>query len=253
MIVLKRVLQVIWVVSLGTLIFTYFNRNNLPPQAEIDRHLLQQPIQTELADIQKKDIELSSGGFDYKITPKYNYELWGLVVSRYDSTNWFDFYHKKDPFNIGDVCVVWDQNIRTGVYEQMKYTHGEFTCTLSFKKDIASTWFAKFDHSADSNNHLLPANNEIAAKIKKTAVGDQIHFKGYLVDYKIYQNGQLSSTRSTSITRTDTSGSNCEVVYVTDYEILKPGNILYRNLFKWSLYGLISTSVFLFGLVLAGK
>lgn len=240
MTIIKKFFKVLWLLSLLTLVFAYLQKDNLPSPGQIDSQLSQNPIQSE---IKKADIQVQDGEFDYKITPKYNYELWGLVISQHDSRSWIDLYHKNDPFNIKDICVFWGGNVKSGVYEKMKFSSADWTCHYQFKDNISQDWWTKFNQNEGSNNHLLAANTQIAEKIQSTTIGDQVHLKGYLVNYTISQDGKLISGRNTSITRTDTSENNCEVVYVTDYEIIAPENVLFHNLFQWSGYALLFLSI----------
>lgn len=239
MLIIKRFLKVIWLLSLITLIFAFFGKDNLPSTDKINSKLSQSPLQSK---IQKSDIKVKDGEFDYNITPKYNYELWGLVVSQHDSRSFIDLYHKRDPFNTKDVCVFWGENVKNGVYEKMKFSSGDWSCQFQFKDNTSQEW-SKFDQSGGSNNHLLPSNNQIALKIKNTSIGDQVHMKGYLVEYTVSKDGQIVSKRGTSTVRTDTGNHSCEVIYVTDYEIVSKGNIFYHDLFKWSKYLLLITSI----------
>jgi uncharacterized protein YfaT (DUF1175 family) len=152
------------------------------------------------------------------------------VVSEYTSANWLDVLHKQDPAQIRDLCAVWGKFINSGVYQQAKYGHGEFTCTFQVKNQ--ADW-QKISQVPDifnylSNNHLIPADGEVAKKINQAKVGDQVYFKGYLASYEVYSStGQLISRRGTSITREDTGNGACETVYVTDFEVLQAENTLF--------------------------
>lgn len=125
----------------------------------------------------------------------------------------------------------------------MKFTSGDWSCQFQLKNNISQEWFSRYDQSEGSNNHLLPSDEQIAIKIQNTAIGDQIHLKGYLVNYTISKDGKIISGRNTSTVRTDTESGNCEVVYVTDFEVVSPGNIFYHDLFKWSKYILFISTI----------
>ena len=66
-----------------------------------------------------------------------------------------------------------------------------------------------------SNNHIIPANKKVKSVISKISQGDHIHLKGYLVDVT---GDNFTWTSSTS--RTDSGDHSCEVIYVTEAEIL---------------------------------
>lgn len=66
-----------------------------------------------------------------------------------------------------------------------------------------------------SNNHLIPSNDNIEKLIKKIKENDYIKLKGYLVNAKTKKASTMDSFDS-SISRVDTGGGACEVIYVTD-------------------------------------
>src|SRR3989339_1249107 len=151
----------------------------------------------------------------YRITPLFDYETVGLVVAEYDSQNWLDYSHKQDPAQTKDLCLIWGENIKNGVYRGLKYSHGEFTCFVNWTEDQGKI----FDFNRLSNNHLLPASSKLAALIKSSSVGDQVRIKGRLVNYEILdKDGKIISTRKTSTIRQD---RGCEVIMVDDFEILQ--------------------------------
>jgi len=218
---LKSIIGISLLISLGLFGFSFLEMNNLPEKELILEQLYQDPIQEELEGsipiIEEKD------GFTYTIEPLYSYEIYGLSVADYNPENWLDIFHKKDPLNSKDICLVWGDNLSLGGYEETKFKHGEFTCFWQIQSEEVV-----FVNNEISNNHLLPATDEIYEKIKKSRVGDQIHIKGYLVRYNIVAT-DINLYRNTSTTRDDKGDGACEVIYVTDFEILKRSNVLYRS------------------------
>lgn len=67
-----------------------------------------------------------------------------------------------------------------------------------------------------ANTHVIPADSFIAEKMSGIAPGDIIKFNGYLVSVFDKKSGW---TMSSSLSRDDTRGGACEVVYITDVEI----------------------------------
>jgi len=74
--------------------------------------------------------------------------------------------------------------------------------------------------SSSANMHLIPATDAIEARIKDTRIGHLVRLKGFLV--KVIGPGGWN-WRS-SLTRSDTGGGACEVVFVEEYEFVKKGN-----------------------------
>ena len=236
---LKRILQIILLLSTITLITSYFLKDQLPEKGEMDESLYQEPIQ-EHTD--KEPFEKKADGITYNIKPITSYELYGLVVTYNHSNKWWDYYHIEwnDFINLKDVCVIWGKNIDTEVYKQMKFESGSWTCYMEGKSGTGSDLKDKFSYSHLSNNHLLADSEEISNKIMEAEIGDQIYFKGYLVEYS-HSDEQFK--RGTSTLRTDTGNNACETVYVTDFEIIKKKHDIYREIFKYAKYPLIGSVV----------
>ncbi|NQU99203.1 MAG: hypothetical protein HQ538_00540 [Parcubacteria group bacterium] len=233
----KRILQIILVLSITALITSYFLKDQLPEKSEIDERLYQEPIQ-EHTD--KEPFEKRVGDITYNIKPITSYELYGLVVTYNNANKWWDYYHKvwNDFINLKDICVIWNKNIDTEVYKQMKFKSGSWTCYMESKYGGGEEVRSNFSFSHLSNNHLLDDNEEIAGKIMEAEIGDQIYFKGYLVEYS-HSDEQFK--RGTSTLRTDTGNNACETVYVTDFEIIKKKEDIYREIYKYAKYPLIGS------------
>lgn len=237
----KRILQIILLISVIVFITSYFFKDQLPEKDEIDQRLFQEPRQE---GTNKESFEKEAEGVVYTIKPLANYELHGLVVTYHDSNSWWDYYHKEwsDYINKKDVCVIWNKNIDTEVYNQMKFESGSWTCYFEGKYGANEDLKSKFSYSHLSNNHLLADNDEISNKIMEAKTGDQIYFKGYLAEYS-HNNGQFM--RGTSITRSDKGNRACETVYVTDFEIIRSQNDIWREIYKYSKYSIIGSLVLL--------
>ena len=73
----------------------------------------------------------------------------------------------------------------------------------------------KIEHNS-ANMHMIPSNKQIEKTLKSISKGDIISFEGYLVDAS-KKDG--SFTWNSSMTRTDTGGGACEVVYLLSLNI----------------------------------
>jgi hypothetical protein len=67
-----------------------------------------------------------------------------------------------------------------------------------------------------ANMHLIPANKEIAKKIRRAKIGQIIHLEGYLVK-AMHKSGWYWKS---SLSRKDTGAHACEVFYVKEFEVL---------------------------------
>lgn len=250
---LKKIIKIILLISIILFFISLFKKNNLPDRETISNSLFQDPIQQ--AEInQISPVEIKKGDFQYTLTPGYHYELYGLVVSQYDSENIFDIFHKNDPLNTKDLCVVWGDNLKSDVYKKLKFTNGEFSCSWRSRSQKDYSWYQKFSLAQISNSHVLPSNNEIYKIMKSVNIGDQIHIKGYLTDYTVRSPDGSLKTRHSSTVRTDTGDGACEVIYVTDFEILKKQNTVYHIINRITKYTIpISFALLFIGLFIPEK
>ncbi|MFA6492671.1 MAG: hypothetical protein WCV58_00825 [Patescibacteria group bacterium] len=220
---MKKTLFIIALIIATFVLIIFFRGSKYPTRQEVLPEVLNSPEQVKVAE---SPFVLQYQGFSYELTPKYSYELYGMVLSYHHSDSWIDISHKNDPYNTKDICTMWGQDLDIGIYEKMKFTHGDWTCYANFKSSAKSTDYNKFQADEMSNNHLIPASDDLNNLMRKAKNGDQVYFKGYLVDYKVTDSdGNNMGSRQTSTIRED---SKCEVVYVADFKILKKYTILDR-------------------------
>lgn len=212
-----RFVKFLLIASLLLLLVALWRKDVLPPQQGVRQELLEEPRQEAS---RQPPLDTTVGGITYQIRPLYKYDLYGLVVSKHDTDTWWDYIHKEwnDNLNVGDLCVVWGNNVRSGAYKDISFSSGQFVCNFSTNSSEA---FAAFDQTAVSNNHLITDDIRIARKVGGIKVGDQIHFRGYLAEYS--HNHGFPFKRGSSTVRTDTGNGACETVYVQDIEILRHG------------------------------
>jgi hypothetical protein len=226
---LRRLARIVLPVAALAFAASFFMRNRLPDKNLILEPLLQDPVQSkdgvpEPFEVRRKDV-------DYTVTPLFSYELWGLVVSYHDASSFIDVSHKQwnDFLNTKDVCVIWGRNVETGVYERMRFRNRDFTCFYRYPDRETGELFTE---NCLSNNHLLPADPLVAGAVLKARKGDQVRFKGWLASYGV--KGAAYQRRSSTV-RNDRGNGACEVVYVTEFEVLREANATWRVLYRLSL------------------
>jgi hypothetical protein len=226
---LRQLARIVLPTACVALVASFFFRYRLPDKSLVLEPLLQKPVQTN--DGVPEPFDVTRKGITYTVTPLFNYELWGLVVSYHHSASFVDISHRqwKDFINTKDICVLWGRNVETGVYERMSFKNRDFTCFYRYPDAETGRLFTE---NALSNNHILPADPLVADAVIKARTGDQVHFKGWLVSYGI--KGTPYARRSSTV-RTDRGNGACEVVYVTEFQILRAANAAWRTLFKAAL------------------
>jgi len=197
-------------------------RHALPLPADLRTELRREPAQTAT---QAAPFQTTVDGVTYTVKPVADYEIWGLVVSRHDSSAWWDWIHaaSNDHLNVVDLCVVFAENAATGGYVGLDYSSGQFVCYVQTRSTEA---WQRFSMRALANNHLLADRRAIVAKLRDVRIGDQVRVRGWLAEYA-HDHG-FAFRRGTSLTRDDTGNGACETIYVQEVEVLRAGGRPWR-------------------------
>jgi hypothetical protein len=226
---LRKTAKFVLAAAAATFAISFFMKDRLPAKTLVLPDLLQDPVQTN-TDL-PGPFDVTRKGVTYTVTPFFNYELWGMVVSYHHAGSFVDISHEawNDHINVKDICVLWGKNVETGIYGRMKFRNRDFTCFYTYPDQETG---AVFDERCLSNNHLLPADPIVAATIMRARKGDQVRFKGWLVSY-----GQKGTPykRMTSTTRNDRGNGACETIFINEFEILREANPGWRALYKLAL------------------
>lgn len=156
---------------------------------------------------------------DIKIEFIAEYSITGRVVS----TMSFIGQDIRSKFSPKDIGLAWDvlsdketdkkvkwSTLKSRFLSYVVYDNGWVNEMGGFNRVTASA----------SNNHLIPANNEIKKLIKLIGKNDYIRIEGYLVNVSYEENGR-DRTIPTSLSRTDSGNGACEQIYVTSVNWLK--------------------------------
>lgn len=234
----KKINSFIFFVLLGVLIITFFTRNNYKNVKNPDSQLFKEPIQEKVID--SMPIEFQKDGYEFILTPLYEYEISALVVNRFDYTR-FSLQRTDSVFPL-DLCVIWGDNVKNGVYKDK---------SLTFRQDARFCWGMwgrdlNFNWGEVSNNHLVIKDELLKKKAFSISEGDQVYIKGKLVNVEAENidgnlgdyESQLSNWNS-SVKRGDSGAGACEIIYVEELEILKKANPISFYAFKISFWLLI--------------
>jgi len=221
-----------WLFLLSTLTMTasYFYKDKIPGPDYYDLEQLDSPRQTPAKD---PAFTTQVNGQEYTVTPRFNYELDGVIVSYHNADAFGDIWHHnrwKDFINLRDLCVIWGENVATGVYRSMKFSNDSWTCWAYWPDQATGS---QFTMNALSNNHLLTDDDAVKSALMSAEPGDHIRLKGVLSEYA---NKAAGFQRGTSTIREDTGNGACETVYLDGFEIIKKANRKSRRLFalaKW--------------------
>ena len=234
--VLVRIAMIASVLAAGA---CWWMRDALPDWSKIRQDLYDEPKQVR---VKRPPIDTRVDGVDYRIQPRYSYDLRGLVVSLHDSETWWDYAHKawSDNMNVMDLCVVWGENAASGLYHYLDFSNDQWTCWVQPTSQAAAR---ALDPAGVANNHMVTDDPAVAKRLRDVHVGDQIRVLGYLVDYTTYKNGTAIGTRVSSEVRTDTGNGACEVLYVESLEVLDSHARRWRLGLKIALAALLASVI----------
>jgi hypothetical protein len=186
-------------------------QGELPTSATISEVLLVDPQQTA-PDLEQFEFEYR--GTTYQVEPVAKYKIAGVIVSHNDISAWWDIYHTADSVDIKDLCLVWGENLEQERYKSVHFHNESVSCHLQYDE-----YSREFRKDQVSNNHLIADTESVRQKIGDARVGDQVALEGQLVNY-CYKD-LPESKRKSSLTRTDTAGGACEVMYVENFTFIK--------------------------------
>lgn len=137
------------------------------------------------------------------ITPLATYSIRARVLSR--RTYGYDPTSAISPL---DLALGWGRMSDSAVIDKLTISQsGRF---YRWRCATLPLPMAEIGHRS-ANTHLIPADAEVAAVVKKAIRGDIVRLDGFLVECHL--NGEGRPWRS-SLTRTDTEGGACEILWV---------------------------------------
>ena len=145
---------------------------------------------------------------DYTITPLASFQ----VAARVLGAKHYSFGRESSWAQV-DLALGWGPMARDDVLDTLDISQSNrfyFWHTDNFyipRREIETN---------SANMHFIPANPEIAKKLKEIDEGDRIKFKGYLVRIDANDGWRWISSQ----TREDTGGGACEVILVDDVSLL---------------------------------
>ena len=230
---LKKISLLALVVSGVIFLWSSRQKSIYPLPGEILPSLQGDPLQKQT---QKSAYEFTYRGKSYRISPRAEYEIQGMVVTHNDISAFDDIYHTRDSVDFKDVCLIWGDNLQSDDYFRIKFWSEPWTCQL-WADDRAD--LVRFRLDQISNNHLLSGSSSVREKIQSVVRGDQIVLRGQLIDYCPLD--RPTQLRKTSLDRNDTGNGACEVLMVDSIQILKVNRSEWRTVWRISRFAFFSS------------
>jgi hypothetical protein len=165
-----------------------------------------QPVQAEI-DAQPWEHQ------NYRITPLASYEVTARVLSKKEYRN-----DKSSSISPVDLALGWGVMSDAATLSDLRISQSGRWFYV-YWKDAYVDVNQVMTHSA--NTHILPANEDIARQVKNVKPDEVVHLQGYLVQVT---NSDGFLWRS-SLRRDDTGDGSCEILWVTDINVVPPAQL----------------------------
>ncbi len=154
-------------------------------------------------------MEIKNGYFT--ITPVAEYKISGIVVGK--GTYSSDWDGKISPV---DLAIAWGKLAEPESHRYVTFTQGNRWFFYQYKP--GSGFDSSYIVSHSSNNHIIPANENIRKAVKMVRKKDKVVLEGFLVHLKgIYREQPVAW--NTSLSRIDAGSGSCELFYVSKIRI----------------------------------
>jgi hypothetical protein len=217
---IKPLIRLSFLIALALFLYARHYSIVLPKPSTLRSELGTPPEQTSTST---PSFNFEWKGTKFVVHPQADYHAAGLVLTHNNTGGIGDIYHDANSVDLKDICIVWGESASSGAYLSGTFHSEPWTCVYTQNKGADPIYNDEF-----SNNHLLAGTEEVARKIRATRIGDQVQFSGFLVNYA--PEALPDNLRQTSLVRSDTGNGACEVVFVTNYEILSSANKKWRRI-----------------------
>lgn len=171
------------------------------------------PIQTEVSP---DGTSVTIDDYKLTITYLYSYDIEALVVHTKDYIG-FSVDDKLSPI---DLALTWGAVAEYNEFIDFHWSQSGRWCyyKVDSQQELDNVGGIAGITSHMSNNHIIPANNDILNKVRWIRRGDHLRLKGYLVNVDGRKPDGTTFLWHSSTTRDDTGNHACEVFYVTDVQ-----------------------------------
>ncbi|KAJ0339544.1 hypothetical protein COL154_014213, partial [Colletotrichum chrysophilum] len=144
----------------------------------------------------------------YEITPLASFGLEARVLSREDY--WLD---RESDLAPTDLALGWEQMADPNILSQIKVNQSNRWYHWSVRHFPIPR---RRIETESANMHMIPANDDVAAHIDMVKTGQIIALKGWLIRADAPDGWHWQS----SLSRRDVGAHACEVIYVTQFEVV---------------------------------
>jgi hypothetical protein len=146
-------------------------------------------------------------GIDFAIALKASYTVSGVVVSRKNYGGGWSA--RLAPC---DLALAWGDLVKGDIYRRLHWSQS--SRWYHWRYGSGFTGDNAFVARYSSNNHIVPATENLARAVKSLKRGDAVELSGYLVNINGSKDG-MPYWWCSSVRLDDTGDNSCEVIYLT--------------------------------------
>ncbi len=211
-----RILLFIFIIAL--LLYGMYYYYTLPVAfANLDSELIISDYPMQIDDIDSDPILVELGKGKLYYAPQAWYSLTARVLSK-------KRYHSGWTAQISpyDLALAWGDFAQADFSKYVKFS--QFLRYYLFKTRKDSPYSIEFISRHSSNNHIIPATNNLKRVLSKIRKDQIVNLEGLLVNVRGHFKKRPVSW-NTSLSREDTGEGGCEIFYVTQIRI---GSNIYK-------------------------
>lgn len=171
---------------------------------------------------------------DFQVFPLAKYSISAKVLAVKVNGKYSDIHTPGMSVYPIDIGFIWGEVAESAYNQYITYKHipnskygstvkGNYSLFVDWKKNLPEGWSRDYVMSHLSNNHIIPASEDVYNVICVLKRGQKVFMEGYLVSTAWEERGH---TKYSSLSRTDkNTGNECEDFYVYRIEI---GNKIYE-------------------------
>jgi hypothetical protein len=205
--IITKVIFILLIILL--LYFILNNRKSINTSEYGESSIMEDPIQKDISS-KKIIIKQIDNEYTCKIYPRASYKM-TVKIKGINTINFTDpdWRKKLSKYDLG---VVWGKLADKYYDEYIDYSQINrvlvYTCTSNI--DLSLSYIS----THLSNNHTIPANDNVLKGIASLKEDDICYIEGKLVDFEIFKDNKIIAFMDTSLVRTDSGDGACETMYI---------------------------------------
>ncbi len=195
----------LFLILMSVLVFRYISATPVSSgREEVEPLDYYQPLQEK---INMKPFIMEAKGVEFTIYPVARYTVHGMLLSKKNY-----YWGTMASLCPVDLALAWGGMMEEEANQHLRYWQGNRWYYYNYSKDFP--YNLSYISSQTSNNHIIPANENILNTLNRFSKGDRFTLYGYLVNVTLEGSDGNVIEWKTSLSRTDTGGGACEIIYV---------------------------------------